>query len=112
MDYEVELTYRLTNHLEENETVLATLVSTQHGLYAATNRRVLCLNTDRIGYRLRIHPYESLERVDCLSEEQAWFVQFVAGDRQLTVRARSEHEARRFARAAAKCVAAASDAGS
>ncbi len=99
MDYEVELNYRLTGHLETNETVLATLVSIQHGLYAATDRRILCLNNEKIGYRLRLHPYESLDRVECLTEDGAWFVQFTSGDRVLMVRARSEREARRFTQA-------------
>lgn len=99
MDYEVELNYRLTGHLESNEKVLATLLSIQHGIYAATDRRVLCLNNETIGYRLRVHPYESLDRVDCLSEDGAWFVQFGAGEHVLTVRARSEREARRFTEA-------------
>lgn len=96
MDYEVELNYRLTGHLESNETVMATLVSVQHGIYAATDRRILCLNNDTIGYRLRVHPYECLDRVHCLTEDDAWFVQFTAGEHVLMVRARSEREARRF----------------
>lgn len=105
MDYEVELNYRLTGHLDSNETVLATLVSIQHGIYAATDQRILCLNNDTIGYRLRVHPYECLERVDCLSEDDAWFVQFVSGERVLMVRARTEREARNFADAASDVLA-------
>lgn len=105
MDYEVELNYRLTGHLESSEKVLATLVSIQHGIYAATNQRILCLNNDAIGYRLRVHPYDGLERVDCLSEDDAWFVQFSSGEKLLMVRARSEREARRFVDAASDVLA-------
>ncbi len=99
MDYEVELNYRLTGHLESTEWVLATLVSIQHGIYAATDRRILCLNNEKIGYRLRVHPYECLDRIDCLAQDDAWFVQFTSGERVLTVRARSEREAKRFTEA-------------
>ena len=97
MDYEVELNYRLTGHLEPGEVVLGTLVSIQHGIYAATDRRILCVNTDSIGYRIRMHSYSDLASVDCIEEGGAWFVQFCAADCQLTVRARSRKEARRFA---------------
>lgn len=96
MDYEVELNYRLTGHLEPGEVVLATLVSIQHGIYGATDRRILCVNNDSIGYRIRVHPYSDLERVECFEEGDAWFVQFCSAGRQLTVRARSRKEARRF----------------
>ncbi len=96
MDYEVELNYRLTGHLDPGEVVLTTLVSIQHGIYGATDRRILCLNTDSIGYRIRVHPYSDLERVECMEESGAWFVQFCAAGRELTVRARSRREARRF----------------
>ena len=96
MDHEVELNYRLTGHLQQGENVLATLISVQHGIYAATDRRILCLNNDMIGYRLRIHPYHDLEGIDCFSEDGAWFVQFTSKDRELTVRARSAKEAKKF----------------
>lgn len=99
MDYEVELNYRLTGHLDAKETVLATLISIQHGIYAATDQRILCLNNDDIGYRLRVHPYDSLDGVECLSEDGAWFVEFTSGERVLMVRARSEREADRFVEA-------------
>ncbi|MEX2401436.1 MAG: hypothetical protein WD423_11745 [Rhodothermales bacterium] len=112
MDYEVELNYRLTGHLDSNETVLATLISIQHGIYAATDRRILCLNNDDIGYRLRIHPYESLDRVEFLAEDGAWFVQFTSGVRVLMVRARSEREAERFVEAVTKVRHASVAAGS
>ena len=105
MDYEVELTYRLTGHLDAEEVVLSTLVSIQHGIYAATDRRILCVNTDSIGYRIRVHPYSNLESVDCIEEGGAPFVQFRSGERQLTVRARSSREARRFADAVTKQMA-------
>lgn len=105
MDYEVELNYRLTGHLEPEESVLATLVSIQHGIYAATDRRILCLNNEMIGYRLRVHPYECVDEIDCLTEDGAWFVQFTSGDRVLTVRGRSEREARRFAEAVSRVIA-------
>lgn len=97
MDYEVELNYRLTGHLEPHEAVLATLVSAEHGIYAATDRRVLCLNNEAIGYRLRVHPYECLDRIDCVREDGCWYIRFAAGEHVLMVRARSEREARRFA---------------
>ncbi len=96
MDYEVELNYRLTGHLQTNETVLSTLVSTQHGIYAATDRRIVGVNNEAIGYRIRVHAYGDLERVECIEEDGAWFVQFCSADRQLTVRARSRKEAQRF----------------
>lgn len=96
MDYEVELNYRLTGHLEAGETVLATLVSDRHGIYGATDRRILCVNTDTIGYRIRVHPYSNLEKVDCLDEGGAWSVAFHSGNRKHSVRARSRREARRF----------------
>lgn len=99
MDNEVELNYRLTGHLEAGEKVLETLISVEHGIYAATDQRILCLNTDRIGYRLRIHPYDSLDRVDCLTEDDAWFVRFSSDGLHLMVGARTEKEARRFAAA-------------
>lgn len=111
MDFEVALTYRLTRHLAEDEVVLATLVSIQHGIYAATNRRILCLNDERIGYRLRVHPYESLDGVECVSEDGAWFVQFVSPAASLLVRARNERAARRFADAASRHCEKAHDAG-
>lgn len=105
MDYEVELTYRLTGHLEPEEVVLTTLVSIQHGIYAATDRRILCVNTESIGYRIRVHPYSDLERVDCIEEGGAPFVQFRSGDRHLTVQARSSREAQRFVDAVSKQIA-------
>lgn len=109
MDYEVELTYRLTGHLEPEEVVLTTLVSIQHGIYAATDRRILCVNTDSIGYRIRVHPYSDLERVDCIEEGGAPFVQFRSGDRHLTVQARSSREARRFVDAVSKQIASSAE---
>ncbi len=102
MDYEVELTYRLTGHLEPGEVVLSTLVSIQHGLYGATDRRILCVNTDSIGYRIRIHSYSTLESVEFIEEDGAAFVQFCAAGCQLTVRARSAKEAWRFTKVVAE----------
>lgn len=96
MDHEVELNYRLTGHLQTGERVLATLISNRHGIYAATDSRILCLNNDTIGYRLRVHPYCDLKRIDCFSDGGAWFVQFTSSTRDLTVRARSAKEARKF----------------
>lgn len=96
MDYEVELNYRLTGHLEPGEIVLSTLISIQHGLYGATDRRILCVNTDSIGYRFRMHPYSDLERVEYIEEDGEPFVQFCAAGCRLIVRARSRKEARRF----------------
>lgn len=101
MDYEVELNYRLTGHLEPGEVVLSTLVSIQHGIYGATDRRILCVNTDSIGYRIRMHSYSDLERVEHIEEDGASFVQFCAAGCQLTVRARSKKEARRFTKVVA-----------
>ncbi len=105
MDHEVELNYRLTGHLQQGERVLATLISSQHGIYAATDRRILGLNNARIGYCLRIHAYADLERVECISDGKAWAVRFMAGRRELAVRARSATEARMFARAASERLA-------
>lgn len=96
MDYEVELNYRLTGHLEPGEIVLSTLVSNRHGIYGATDRRILCVNTDSIGYSIRVHPYSDLECVECIVDDGDCSVQFRAADRQLTVHARSRKEARRF----------------
>ena len=66
----------------------------------ATDQRILSLDLDRIGYKLRIHPYRFLQRIECISEENCWFVQFVSGESMLTVRARSREEAKRFVHAA------------
>lgn len=96
MDYEVELNYRLTGHLHKDETVLSTLLSIQHGIYAATDMRIISVNSDTIGYRLRVHSYCDLERVECIENNGASFVQFTSADRQLIVRARSRNDARRF----------------
>lgn len=96
MDREVELNYRLTGHLQDGEHVLATLISKQHGIYAATNRRILCLNTERIGYCIRVHPYCELERIECFSDGGGWVVQFASPKGELSVEARSAKEARKF----------------
>lgn len=102
MDREVELNYRLTGHLEKGECVLATLISMQHGIYAATDRRILCLNNERIGYCLRVHPYGDLERIDCFSTNGSWLVKFTSRRQTLTVRARSGKEARKFVETASE----------
>jgi len=96
MDYEVELNYRLTGHLQQNEAVLSTLVSIHHGIYAATDMRIISINSDRIGYRLRVHPYCNLERVEWMEQDGAPYVQFWSAGRHLAVRARSRNDARRF----------------
>jgi hypothetical protein len=101
MENEVELNYRLTGHLQQNETVLSTLLSIHDGIYAATDRRILCVNSDRIGYRLRVHPYCDLERVECIEYDDASYVQFSSAGRQLTVRASSRKDARGFVDAVA-----------
>lgn len=102
MDHEVELNYRLTGHLQNGENVLATLISNKDGIYAATDRRILCLKNDLIGYRLRVHPYRRLRRIDCFSDNGAWYVQFTADDRELTICARSAKEAKKFVVRASK----------
>lgn len=102
MDREIELTYRLTGHLNEGESVLATLLSARHGMYAATDQRILCLNSERIGYRLRVHSYSDLSLVRCFEENGIWFVAFASDGRELAVRARSQREAERFAGTAAR----------
>lgn len=102
MDREIELTYRLTGHLKEGESVLATLLSVRHGIYAATDQRILCLNNERIGYRLKVHSYSDLNLVRCFEEGGLWFVAFASNGRELAVRARSQREAERFVGTAAK----------
>lgn len=96
MDYEVELNYRLTSHLHPDETVLATLISLQEGIFAATDRRILGLRNEAIGYRMGIYAYGDIERVEIVKKDEASFVEFHAAGRRLCVRSRSGKEARRF----------------
>jgi hypothetical protein len=96
MDYEVELNYRLTGHLQQDEAVLSTLVSIHHGIYAATDMRIISIKSDRIGYRLRVHPYCNLERIEWMEHDGASYVQFWSAGRKLAVEARSRRDARRF----------------
>ena len=96
MDFEVELTYRLTGHLTEDERVIATLISSRDEIYAATDQRVLGLTRQRIGYALRVHPYEGLQDVRLHQDGGSSFVRFFSDAGELTIRARSQKEAERF----------------
>ena len=96
MDFEVELTYRLTGHLKENERVIATLLSSRDEIYAATDQRVLGLTKQRIGYGLKVYPYGRLHTVRLFQDGGGSYVRFSSDAGELTIRARSEKEAERF----------------
>jgi hypothetical protein len=104
MDIENRLHLRAHRHLRENESILATLFSAGHGLYVATNRRVLCLNERGVGYNLRIHPYDHLTRARYFSADHSWFVELFSKGRAIKVRARSQREAEGFARSVARMI--------
>lgn len=99
MDYEVELNYRLTGHLQPDEIVLATIISPQLGIFAATDRRILGVHNEAIGYGIRVYAYSDLQQVDCVQERGIWCVAFRSAERRLCVPTQSRREARRFAAA-------------